>query len=628
MTKHNKPDKADMQNMSRFAVFERETVNTENRTVEVAFSSEEPVKRWFGDEVLSHAPGACDLSRLNDGGAVLFNHAWDKHIGVIERAWIDSDKKGRALIRFGNSARAAEKWQDVQDGILRHISVGYRVNDMALDNPDADYDDYRYIVTSWEPYEISFVTVPADTTVGVGRSNTPEVTQLPVEPETQNPEPVEKGNRNMDKTQNKPAVVPAEPNDTAERGMQAERSRVSELLAIGRAYAAHGGIEAAEKVIASGGNEANLRAVIMENMKTPTTVTSDSIGMNATEKREFSLLRAMEAAATGKWEKAGLEREVSAELEKQHGRSATGFFVPTDLMARAYSKGNAANGGNTIATDFRDDLFIDLLRNRLATAQLGATVLDGLVGDITIPKQLTGNSVTWVDENGQANDSNATFGQIGLKPKTVTANTELSRKFMLQSSLSAEQFARNELLQAMMLGIDLAAINGSGTSNQPTGILNTSGIGAVAIGTNGGSLTWQHIVALETSIAAANADLGNLAYLTNTKVRGALKTTLKSEGVSGYIWQDGDTPLNGYRCAVSNQVPSNLTKGSAAGKCSPLIFGNWADLMIAHWGVLDVIVDPYTKGKQGAVVITVLQDVDIAVRNAEPFAAVKDIVTA
>ena len=200
MTKHNKPDKADMQNMSRFAVFERETVNTENRTVEVAFSSEEPVKRWFGDEVLSHAPGACDLSRLNDGGAVLFNHAWDKHIGVIERAWIDSDKKGRALIRFGNSARAAEKWQDVQDGILRHISVGYRVNDMALDNPEADYDDYRYIVTSWEPYEISFVTVPADTTVGVGRSNTPEVTQLPVEPETQNPEPIEKGNRNMDKT--------------------------------------------------------------------------------------------------------------------------------------------------------------------------------------------------------------------------------------------------------------------------------------------------------------------------------------------------------------------------------------------------------------------------------------------
>lgn len=621
----NKPDKAQLQKMSRFAVFERDSVDAEKRTVEVAFSSEEPVARWFGWEVLSHQSGACDLSRLNDGGAVLFNHDRDKHIGVVERAWLDADKKGRALIRFGTSERAAEKWQDVQDGILRHVSVGYDIQDMVLDNPEADYDDYRYIVTNWQAYEISFVTVPADTSVGVGRmADSPETfVNQPVKPE---------GNRDMS-IENKPAevatvaAVPADPNNTAERGMQNERARVSELLAIGRAYAEHGGMEAAEKVIAAGGNEAQLRAAIMEGMKTKPIITSDSIGMSEAEKREFSLLRAMEAAATGKWDKAGLEREVSAELEKQHGRSATGFFVPTDLMARAYSKGTAANGGHTIANDLRGDLFIDLLRNRLATAQLGATVLDGLVGDITIPKQLTGNSVTWVDENGQANESNATFGQIGLKPKTVTANTELSRKFILQSSLSAEQFARNELLSAMMLGIDLAAINGSGASNQPTGILNTAGIGAVGIGANGGKLAWEHVVALETSIAAANADLGNLAYLTNTKVRGALKTTLKAEGVSGYIWQDGATPLNGYRCEVSNQVPSNLTKGTANGKCSPLIFGNWADLLIAHWGVLDVITDPYTKGKQGAVVITVLQDVDIAVRHAESFAAVKDIIT-
>lgn len=622
----NKPDKAQLQKMSRFAVFERDSVDAEKRTVEVAFSSEGPVERWFGWEVLSHQSGACDLSRLNDGGAVLFNHDWDKHIGVVERAWVDADKKGRALIRFGTSERAAEKWQDVQDGILRHVSVGYRVNEMALDNPEADYDDYRYIVTDWQPYEISFVTVPADTSVGVGR--------MADSPETFVNKPVKnEGNRDMT-IENKPAevatvaAVPADPNNTAERGMQNERARVSELLAIGRAYAEHGGMEAAEKVIAAGGNEAQLRAAIMEGMKTKPIITSDSIGMSEAEKREFSLLRAMEAAATGKWDKAGLEREVSAELEKQHGRSATGFFVPTDLMARSYGKGTAANGGHTIANDLRGDLFIDLLRNRLVTAQLGATVLDGLVGDITIPKQLTGNSVTWVDENGQANESNATFGQIGLKPKTVTANTELSRKFILQSSLSAEQFARNELLSAMMLGIDLAAINGSGASNQPTGILNTAGIGAVDIGANGGKLGWEHVVALETSIAAANADLSNLAYLTNTKVRGALKTTLKAEGVSGYIWQDGATPLNGYRCEVSNQVPSNLTKGTANGKCSPLIFGNWADLLIAHWGVLDVITDPYTKGKQGAVVITVLQDVDIAVRHAESFAAVKDIITA
>lgn len=626
-----KPDKAQMQQMSRFAVFQRESVNVEKRTVEVAFSSEEPVERWFGAEVLSHAAGAVDLSRLNDGGAVLFNHGWSDQIGVIERAWIDTDKRGRALVRFGNGAKAAEKFQDVQDGILRHISVGYRVEDMVLDNPDADDEDYRYIVTRWMPYEISFVTVPADPTVGVGRSVEPFI-ENPV-----NPTP-EKGNRNMDKNQTPttvetpaaaiPAVAATDTNNTAERGMQNERARVSELLAIGRSYAAHGGIEAAEKVIKEGGSEAQLRAAIMANMQTKPTVTAGEIGMTDKEQREFSLLRAMSAAATGKWDKAGLEREVSEELEKRHGRAAAGFFVPTDLIARAYSKGNAANGGNVIENDFREDLFIELLRNRLAVAQLGATVLDGLVGDITIPKHLTGNTVQWVYENGSASESNATFGQMSLKPKTITANTELSRKFILQSSLSAEQFARSELLKAMMLGIDLAAINGKGTSNEPTGILNTAGIGAVEIGANGGAPEWEHIVALESAIAAANADIGDLAYITNARVRGLLKTKLKADGVSGYIWQDGATPLNGYRCAVSNQIPSNLTKGTAAIKCSPLIFGNWSDLMIAHWGVLDVIVDPYTKSTAGAVRITTLQDVDIAVRHVESFAAIKDIVAA
>ena len=195
---------------------------------------------------------------------------------------------------------------------------------------------------------------------------------------------------------------------------------------------------------------------------------------------------------------------------------------------------------------------------------------------------------------------------------------------MLQSSLSAEQFARDELIRAMMLAVDLAAINGKGSNGEPVGVLNTTGIGAVEIGANGGAVEWKHVVALESAIAAANADLGNLAYLTNARLRGYLKTKLKSDGVDGYIWADGAAPLNGYPCAVSNQVPADLTKGSAAGKCSALVFGNWSDLLIAHWGVLDVVVDPYTKSTSGALKITVLQDVDIAVRHAESFAAIKD----
>lgn len=624
--KHTPPNADNLCHLSRFASFERETVNTETRTVEVAFSSELPVERWFGTEILSHGPDACDLSRLNNGAAALFMHDWDKQIGVIERAWIDADRKGRALIRFGSGRLAAEKWQDVQDGILRHISVGYDIREYTETVRDSGP---IITATRWLPYEVSFVTVPADPTVGVGRS-LPEPAAAPAgTPESQpqpQPTPNDEGNRAMSKN-TAPNTVPAAAADhenTAERGMLTERERVGALLAIGRAYADQGGIEAAERVIAEGGGEAQLRAAIMDNMRTQPTVTSTDIGLTGQEQQRFSILRALDAAATGRWDKAGFEREVSDAIEKRTGRPAAGVFIPTDIMARAYSKGSAAGGGYTVADELRPDLFIELLRNRLAVAQLGATVLDGLVGDITIPKQLTGNTVKWVDENGAADESSATFGQIGLKPKTVTANTELSRKFMLQSSLSAEQFARDELIRAMMLAVDLAAINGKGSNGEPVGVLNTTGIGAVEIGANGGAVEWKHVVALESAIAAANADLGNLAYLTNARLRGYLKTKLKSDGVDGYIWADGAAPLNGYPCAVSNQVPADLTKGSAAGKCSALVFGNWSDLLIAHWGVLDVVVDPYTKSTSGALKITVLQDVDIAVRHAESFAAIKD----
>jgi phage capsid family len=622
--KHTPPSADNLRHLSRFASFERSTVNTETRTVEVAFSSELPVERWFGTEILSHEPDACDLSRLNNGAAALFMHKWDKQIGVIERAWIDDDRKGRALIRFGSGAFAAEKWQDVQDGILRHISVGYDIREYTETVRDGEP---TITATRWLPYEVSFVTVPADPTVGVGRSCAEPPADTAGIPESQpQPTPNDEGNRAMSKN-TAPNTVPAAAADhenTAERGMLTERERVGALLAIGRAYADQGGIEAAERVIAEGGGEAQLRAAIMDNMRTQPTVTSTDIGLTGQEQQRFSILRALDAAATGRWDKAGFEREVSDAIEKRTGRPAAGVFIPTDIMARAYSKGSAAGGGHTVADELRPDLFIELLRNRLAVAQLGATVLDGLVGDITIPKQLTGNTVKWVDENGAADESSATFGQIGLKPKTVTANTELSRKFMLQSSLSAEQFARDELIRAMMLAVDLAAINGKGSNGEPVGVLNTTGIGAVEIGANGGAVEWKHVVALESAIAAANADLGNLAYLTNARLRGYLKTKLKSDGVDGYIWADGAAPLNGYPCAVSNQVPADLTKGSAAGKCSALVFGNWSDLLIAHWGVLDVVVDPYTKSTSGALKITVLQDVDIAVRHPESFAAIKD----
>ena len=295
------PDLTELTQLNRAATFQRDHVNHEQRTVEIAFSSEMPVMRWFGEEVLSHEANACDLSRLNDGGAVLFNHDWHEPIGVVERAWIDGDKKGRAIIRFGNSTFAQEKFQDVQDGILRHISVGYCVQDMTCDNPEADDEHLRYIVTHLQPYEISLVTVPADTSVGIGRQAEPT-------------QPQPKKERNMNQEQNTPKtntippetqVQAASVHNTAEHGIQSERERVAELIAIGEAYAEFGGERMAADAIRNGHSKAQLQAALLNAMRTKPTATDHEIGLNAKEQQQYSLARALHAAASGDWSKAG-----------------------------------------------------------------------------------------------------------------------------------------------------------------------------------------------------------------------------------------------------------------------------------------------------------------------------------
>jgi HK97 family phage major capsid protein len=186
------------------------------------------------------------------------------------------------------------------------------------------------------------------------------------------------------------------------------------------------------------------------------------------------------------------------------------------------------------------------------------------------------------------------------------------------------------LTQAAAIGLDLAALHGTGSSNQPTGIINVSGIGLVSGGTNGLAPTWANMVALETEVAQDNADIGSVGYLTNAKVRGKMKTVEKASGTAQFLWNDGADGfgmVNGYRAGVSNQVASNLTKGTASSICSAAFFGNWADLLIGEWGAIEIIQDPYSKKKQGLVEVTSFVMADIAVRHAQSFAVNKDILT-
>ncbi len=307
--------------------------------------------------------------------------------------------------------------------------------------------------------------------------------------------------------------------------------------------------------------------------------------------------------------------------------------MPTSLSVRAPAVAGAdAQSGYTVQTTVMP--IIELLRNRMMVKRLGAQVLSGLVGNLAFPRQEGAPTLNWSAENpgSDTGDTDLTsyFGQVSMGPKSAIATIPYSKQLLAQSSADIEQFFRNDLTMANALGLDLAAIAGTGT-NQPTGILNTTGIGSVIGGTNGLAPDWGHIVDLETEVAIDNADVGNLAYLTNAKVRGKLRQTEKASTTAQFIWEKGLEAgfgeMNGYRAGVSNQVASNLDKGTSTGVCSAIIYGNWEDLLIGEWGVIELIVDPYAKKKQGLVEITSTMLVDIAVRNPQSFAAMKDALT-
>lgn len=593
------------------------------RTVELAFSSEEAYERWWGVEILDHKKSSVRLERLKKGGALLLDHDHRDHVGVIESVRIDADKVARAVVRFGKSARASEVFQDVLDGIRRNVSVGYRIHEAVLESEKEGVGTYR--VTDWEPFEVSLVSVPADTSVGVGRSDDAAPPSPPEIKSTELKEP------NM----TTPAVTP-DPAAEAQRsaaeqrtGAEAERKRVAEILAIGELHAAHGVDKLAREAVASGTSLDAFREIALKHVATKP-VKSANIGMDAKEVKRYSLLRALNYLANPRdaktREAAAFEIECSMAAAERSGKSAQGLMVPYDVLKRDLTVGTATAGGHTVATDLLSGDFIELLRNAIMLPGMGARVLTGLVGNIAIPRQTGAATHYWVAESGEPLESQQAFNQLTMSPKTVGAFTDISRKLLLQSSIDVESFVQGDLAKVLGLAIQAAAIQGGGV-NEPTGILGTAGIGSVAGGANGAAPTWGNIIELETDVAVANADVGALAYLTNAKVRGKLKSTEKFSTTGNVVWADGNTPLNGYKAAVTNAVPSNLTKGSSSGICSAIIFGNFADLVIGMWGGLDLTVDPYSNSTSGTVRIVALQDVDVAVRHAESFSAMLDALT-
>ena len=327
---------------------------------------------------------------------------------------------------------------------------------------------------------------------------------------------------------------------------------------------------------------------------------------------------------------AEVHEEGKSELLSISGESARGFCISERILNSASFRANTgqnvgtlADGGNMVQNE--PIRYYDALQNALILPSMGATFLNGLVGYVPIVK---GGLFTaqWVPEGSAPSYSKEAFDRVLMQPKRVVAMGAFSKQLLVQTSPAIDSMILRALIMANAEAMQTAIINGLAANNQPVGILNNSNVTVVPGGDNGLMPTFRNLIDLESAVASNNADVGTLGYLTNAKVRGLLKGTLKAANVSGYIWENDQ--LNGYKAAVTNSVPGNLTKGTANAICSAIIFGNWRDLLIGSWGGLDIVIDPFTLSAQSEIRMIVNSFVDAQLVNEKSFAVMTDALTA
>lgn len=612
---------------SAIVEFVREASDADAGTLIFPLSSDLPVRMWHGDEVLDHSEGAVDLSWFNGGSApVLDGHdrysGLSKQIGVIRRAWLDG---GRLYVEVKLSDRTdvAGFKADIEAGIIRNVSIGYDILETFHDEAN---DVHR--VTKWKPTEASFVVIPADKSVGVGRSaEKPLEGNMPEENLNPTP-PAPEGQRAAVEIVN---TTPQGLNALSESVRADAAAAMSEIFALA---APHGQTAMASTFVADAVRsgvvpsysafQGKLRAIVPADQP----LINRDIGLTAREKKRFSIMKLARSFAENETaEVAAFEREAArAAGEGRHG----GVMLPTDIMNSwgdvVDDHGNRSSdltgaqraaisvgsNPNVQSVAHLSDRFIDNLRAQSAILAMGVTVLGGLEGNIEIPGGDVNAAAAWLaSEDANAAESNPTFRKVTMTLKDVAAYTDFTRRMLVQSTIDVELYGRNQLMKALSEAIDIAGLQGSGATGIPRGLKNTAGIGSVLFAAP--NPTWAEVVALETRVADANALMGNTGYLGTTNMRGYFKTQPKVAGQAVFLMNSNADGLNGHRYNASNLVTSG-----------DLFFGNFSDMMMGMWGSLEFGRDLAAKFLSAGVRIRAIQSVDFGVARVGSFALGND----
>ena len=634
-------------------------------------------------EILGHNETEVDLSRLKNKAAFLYEHDQTRQIGVIEDVYLDQiSKQIFAKVRFSKNQFANEVFQDIIDGIRSKISIGYKVLKAIITGYDADNIPLVRVVL-WQPVEISSVSTPADDTVGVIRSisneeqkrsikieieieteednmddccdikepeQTPQTPITPIGSEVpclETPEYIEikdqeqkninqnvdNGNKIVDNTKNNLNIDieiidnKIKNNENIKNGVN--NMNIQEIFKKADAFGVKD--EVVNLFLKSGKTEEEFDNFVKEQNANKTKgMNMDQLGLSTQDKeiKEYNLFRAINGLITGR---DCQELEISRDIAKKSGQELQGLALPLSfikasavksLMSRAYNtaSGNASGTENLVAEILDASNFVDILRPQLKSAQLGVRTVSGLVGDYAVPRKTSGMTNTWVGDSGASTESSAVFDKVVSKPKMLVSETQLFELALKQMTPDAQFLAMDDMIKARAVELDRVVFWGSGSSNQPSGVANTSGVNVISLGINGLAIARDNLIDLMSALGATDANVDNAKFVSNYKVKAALMK-LKTDAGSGiFVWDEFKDMFQ-----ITNNIPSNLTKGTGT-NLSGVIFGDFSDVCITEWGVPELIVDQYTLAKYGKVNIYMRQATDVLVRRPGSFSVIKDAI--
>jgi len=596
--------------------------------VPVAISSEAPVLRYdFANgtryyEVLDHAPDAVNMAWAQRGVPLLLSHDSRDQYGLVTDLTIGDDRKLRGWIKFSRGQKAQEIRQDIEDGIRPMVSVGYSTgDDYTPDGRATDGVEIRRF-RNWTVFEVSTVPIPADPSVGIGRSR--DASDIP-------PTPAADSARSEHMETTTVPTAPAAPAPVAVPDTTAGETRSRESIIYG--FAASAGLNArdAQALVESGRDADSIGKELLERMNKEVNHAAaprPAVDLTEREQKQYSLMRALNGIAAGR--RSGFEFEVSDEFARQNGRSYTNdnsFFLPLNLRTQL-SVGTSNKGPELRGTELRPEL-IELLRQRsLAIGTLGARFMPGLVGNVAFPRQTAGVTATWVAEapGSDMSLSSLSLDQVTLSPKTLQASTTVSRQLLAQSTPAADQIVFDDLIAQHAVAIDAAVLYGTGASNQPTGVGVASGTNLIAMGTNGAQASLAKILEGIREIEIDNAMTDNVSFVTTPGIKFSMKAIPRIASTDSITLWDRDNTVEGLPAYSTNNLPSTLTKGSASGTAHAAVIGDFSQVMVGEWGAgAEIIVDPYTLARRNLIQITSIQFADVQVRIPSAFAVYRDL---